>query len=92
MERRVRGNSYARCEWGEKAEIMSKPYLSIQYEFAWNLGISIDMSRKELAAALGSPTEIRRNTWFYRTDEGQYVYFTYRNGKMTWSGLCEQIF
>lgn len=63
-----------------------------EYEFAWNLGISIDMSRKELAAALGSPTEIRRNTWFYRTDEGQYVYFTYRNGKMTWSGLCEQIF
>ena len=32
MERRVRGNSYARCEWGEKAEMMSKPYLSIQYE------------------------------------------------------------
>ena len=63
-----------------------------EYEFAWNLGISIDMSRKELAAALGTPTEIRRNTWFYRTDEGQYVYFTYRNGKMTRSGLCEQIF
>ena len=62
------------------------------WEFAWNLGVSTDMSKKELAAALGSPTEIRRNTWFYRTDEGQYVYFTYRNGKMTWSGLCEQIF
>ena len=39
MERRVRGNSYARCEWGEKVEIISKPYLSIQYEdMANNLG------------------------------------------------------
>ncbi|MCI9626202.1 MAG: M56 family metallopeptidase [Clostridia bacterium] len=61
-------------------------------EFAWNLGVSMDMNKKELVAALGSPTEIRRNTWFYRTDTGQYVYFTYRNGKMTRSGLCEQIF
>ena len=29
MERRVRGNSHARCEWGEKLEITSKTYLSI---------------------------------------------------------------
>lgn len=27
MERRVRGNSHARCGGGEKAEIASKPYL-----------------------------------------------------------------
>lgn len=29
MERRVRGNSHARCEVGEKAEITSNPYLSL---------------------------------------------------------------
>ncbi len=28
MERRVRGNSHARCEVGEKLEITSKTYLS----------------------------------------------------------------
>ena len=31
MERRVRGNSHARCEWGEKLEITSKTYLSISW-------------------------------------------------------------
>ncbi|MBR0167468.1 MAG: hypothetical protein IJQ08_02235, partial [Synergistaceae bacterium] len=31
MERRVRGNSHARCEWGEKSEITSKIYLSISW-------------------------------------------------------------
>ena len=31
MERRVRGNSHARCEWGEKSEITSKTYLSISW-------------------------------------------------------------
>lgn len=29
MERRMRGNSHVRCEWGEKLEITSKAYLSI---------------------------------------------------------------
>ncbi|WP_309296618.1 helicase-exonuclease AddAB subunit AddA [Niallia sp. NCCP-28] len=29
MERRMRGNSHVRCEWGEKPEIISKAYLSI---------------------------------------------------------------
>ncbi len=29
MERRMRGNSHVRCEWGEKLEIISKAYLSI---------------------------------------------------------------
>ena len=28
MERRMRGNSHVRCEWGEKLEITSKVYLS----------------------------------------------------------------
>lgn len=36
MERRMRGNSHVRCEWGEKLEMISKAYLSIsnnsQYE------------------------------------------------------------
>ena len=30
MERRVRGNSHARCGVGEKLEIISKAYLSLQ--------------------------------------------------------------
>lgn len=29
MERRMRGNSHVRCEWGEKLEMISKAYLSI---------------------------------------------------------------
>ena len=29
MERRMRGNSHVRCEWGEKLAINSKAYLSI---------------------------------------------------------------
>lgn len=29
MERRMRGNSHVRCEWGEKLEMTSKAYLSI---------------------------------------------------------------
>jgi len=29
MERRMRGNSHVRCEWGEKLEMISKVYLSI---------------------------------------------------------------
>lgn len=28
MERRMRGNSHVRCEWGENSEIASKNYLS----------------------------------------------------------------
>ena len=31
MERRVRGNSHARCEAGEKMEIISKSYLSLSW-------------------------------------------------------------
>lgn len=31
MERRVRGNSHARCEAGEKMEITSKSYLSLSW-------------------------------------------------------------
>ena len=31
MERRVRGNSHARCEAGEKTEITSKSYLSLSW-------------------------------------------------------------
>lgn len=31
MERRVRGNSHARCEAGEKTEIISKSYLSLSW-------------------------------------------------------------
>jgi hypothetical protein len=30
MERRVTGNCHARCEAGEKAEIISKSYLSLK--------------------------------------------------------------
>ena len=32
MERRVRGNSHARCEAGENLEIISKSYLSL---YSW---------------------------------------------------------
>ncbi len=31
MERRVRGNSHARCEAGEKTEIVSNSYLSLSW-------------------------------------------------------------
>ncbi|HAQ7796540.1 TPA: peptidase P60 [Streptococcus pyogenes] len=34
MERRVRGNSHARCEAGEKMEITSKSYLSLSIGYA----------------------------------------------------------
>lgn len=34
MERRVRGNFHARCEAGEKMEIISKSYLSLSIGYA----------------------------------------------------------
>jgi hypothetical protein len=36
MERRVRGNSHARCEAGENLEIASKSYLSL---YSWVIHI-----------------------------------------------------
>ena len=36
MERRVRGNSHARCEAGENLEIISKSYLSL---YSWCIHI-----------------------------------------------------
>lgn len=35
MERRVRGNSHARCEAGENLEIISKSYLSLYSWLVW---------------------------------------------------------
>lgn len=37
MERRMRGNSHVRCEWGEKLEITSKAYLSISNHSQYKL-------------------------------------------------------
>lgn len=37
MERRMRGNSHVRCEWGEKLEMTSKAYLSISNHAQYRL-------------------------------------------------------
>lgn len=37
MERRMRGNSHVRCEWGEKLEMTSKAYLSISNHSQYRL-------------------------------------------------------
>lgn len=37
MERRMRGNSRVRCEWGEKLEMISKAYLSISNNAQYQL-------------------------------------------------------
>ena len=37
MERRMRGNSHVRCEWGEKPEMTSKAYLSISNNAQYRL-------------------------------------------------------
>ena len=49
MERRVRGNLHARCGAGEKAEIISKPYLSLSWrpsDLAQRLGRIVRQGNK----------------------------------------------
>ena len=43
MERRVRGNSHARCEAGEKLEIISKAYLSLSTVLKFILSAAYDL-------------------------------------------------
>ena len=70
MERRMRGNSHVRCEWGEKLEMTSKAYLSI-LNFLQETILQLVKSGGEADGNLFMVGDVKQSIYAFRLAEPQ---------------------